>query len=133
MARAGPLVDTSVLIDYFAGVRNRETDALDFFLRDGSPPAIAPVIVQEYLQGLTVPEEFKMAQADLQMFDQLTPPDYPLHVRAAENHTRMKRAGLTIPTVDTLIVTMAQTAGRSLLTRDRHQRDLAASLRVALA
>jgi predicted nucleic acid-binding protein len=51
---------------------------------------------------------------------------------AAENHIQLRRRGITIPTIDTLIVTMAQAAGCPLLTRDRRQRDLARSLRVRL-
>jgi len=132
MAWAGPLVDTSVLIDYFGGIDNRESQILDCLLAQGPPPATCPIIVQEYLQGLIDPEEFALARVDLESFDQLPPPDYQLHIRAAEFHTRMKRQGVTVPTVDTLIVTIAKVAGRPLLTRDGRQQDLARLIRVRL-
>ena len=74
------------------------------------------IIVQEYLQGLIEPTQFALAEADLRLFDRLPPPDYPLHLIAAENHVQMRRRGITIPTIDTLIVTMAQAAGCPLLT-----------------
>ncbi|HEU4340760.1 MAG TPA: hypothetical protein VFU31_04250 [Candidatus Binatia bacterium] len=49
-----PLVDTSVLIDYFSGINTRESAILDELLEQGPPPTTAPIIVQEYLQGLIV-------------------------------------------------------------------------------
>lgn len=129
----GPLVDTSVLIDYFDGITSRETAILDKLLDQGPPPSIAPIIVQEYLQGLIDPTEFALGQADLEKFHQLPPSGYGLHLRAAEAHVRIKRRGLTIPTIDTLIVSMAQEARCSLLTRDGRQREFARFLKVRLA
>jgi len=132
MAWAGPLVDTSVLIDYFGGQENRESQLLDDFLAQGPPPATCPIIMQEYLQGLIDSQEFALARADLAHFDQLPPPDYETHIRAAEFQVQLRRRGVTVPTVDTLIVTMAKVSGRSLLTRDQRQQDLAQSLRVSV-
>jgi predicted nucleic acid-binding protein len=128
----GPLVDTSVLIDYFEGLDCRESVVLDKLLQQGSPPATAAIIVQEYLQGLIEPNEFALAEADLECFDRLPPPDYSIHLMAAENHVKMKKRGITVPTVDTLIVTMAHVAGCLLLTRDGRQKDLARFLKVNL-
>jgi len=132
MAWTGPLVDTSVLIDYFGGIDSRESQILDHLLAQGPPPATCPIVIQEYLQGLIDPEEFALPRADLQSFEQLPPPDYQLHIRAAEFHIQLKRQGVTVPTVDTLIVTMAKMAGSSLLTRDGRQRDLAQLVQVRL-
>jgi len=127
-----PLVDTSVLIDYFTGIKCRETEILDELLEQGPPPTTAAIIVQEYLQGLTEPTKFALAEADLEYFERLPPPDYSLHLVAAENHVKMRWRGITVPTVDTLIATMAQAAGCPLLTRDRRQKDLARFLKVKL-
>jgi predicted nucleic acid-binding protein len=127
-----PLVDTSVLIDYFEGIDCRESAVLDKLLEEGPPPATAAIIVQEYLQGLLEASEFALAEADLECFDRLPPPDYSIHLLAAENHVKLRKRGITIPTVDTLIVTMAHTARRPLLTRDRRQKDFARFLKVNL-
>lgn len=129
----GPLVDTSVLIDYFGGIASRETAILDKFLDQGPPPFTAPIIVQEYLQGLTDPKEFALARADLENFHRLPPSDYQLHLHAAEAHVHTKRRGLTVPTIDSLIVTMAQEAGCTLLTKDKRQKEFARFLKVSLA
>lgn len=133
MDGVGPLVDTGVLIDYFGGVDSRETEILDNLLEQGPPPATAPIIVQEYLQGLTDSNDFVLARADLEDFHQLPPPDYLLHLRAAGFHVRMRRRGMTIPTIDTLIVTIAEVADCPLLTRDARQKELARFVGVPLA
>ena len=122
---AGPLVDTSVLIDYFGGVRNKESDALDRVLANGPPPATAPVIVQEFLQGCPAARDFDPATRWLALFDQLEPPQYDLHVRAARLHLALRRKGLQSSTVDALIVCTAAAAARPLLTRDKVQVRLA--------
>jgi len=129
---AGPLVDTSVLIDYFGGVASAETDALDRCLADGPPPATAPVIVQEFLQGFRLARDFDAAAEALSWFDRLDPPDYAAHEAAARLHVEARRRGRTGSTVDTLIVSMALAAGRPLLTRDAAQRALAVAAGVAI-
>jgi predicted nucleic acid-binding protein len=45
----------------------------------------------------------------------------------------MKRRGVTVPTIDTLIVTIAKAVGCALLTKDGRQRDFARFQRVRLA
>ena len=126
------LVDTSVLIDYFEGIDCRESTVLDKLMERGLLRRLSPFIVQEYLQGLIDPSEFALAEADLECFDRLPPPDYSIHLLAAENHVKIRNRGITVPTVDTLIVTMAHAAGCALLTRDGRQKDLARFLKVDL-
>lgn len=122
---SGPLVDTGVLIDYFGGVRNAESDLLDLLLEHGPPPATAPLIVQEFLQGFMRARDFERARRCLEPFDELEPPDYDLHRKAAALHVALKRKGLTTSSADALIVASAWTAGCALLTRDKAQRALA--------
>jgi predicted nucleic acid-binding protein len=128
----GPLVDTGVLIDYFGGVHNAEADLLDELLEHGPPPATAPIILQEFLQGFTKPRDFEQARLCLEPFDHLDPPGYDQHRRAAELHVGLKRKGLTTSSADALIVASARAAGRPLLTRDKAQRALAEHAGVAI-
>lgn len=121
----GPLVDTSVLIDYFAGTLNRESDLLDVLLAEGEAPCTAPVIVQEFLQGFRRARDVETAQRYLEPFAHLDPPGYEIHELAAAFHRTLKKQGHTTPTVDGLIVAMARSAECPLLTRDEHQRRLA--------
>jgi predicted nucleic acid-binding protein len=129
----GPLVDTSVLVDYFRGVMNRETDLLDALLADGIAPATAPVIVQEFLKGFTRTRDVETATEHLSLFTRLEPPGYDTHERAAAAHRALRRQGFTAPTVDGLIVQMAYDASRALLTRDDDQKRLARAIDVDLA
>lgn len=129
----GPLVDTSVLIDYFGGARTREAGVLDDCFAAGIPPATAPVIVQEFLQGFLRPALADAALLYLSQFDRLPPPDYGAHVAAAALHRAGRRRGQTIPTVDSLIVEIARRNGVPLLTGDAHQRRLARIADVELA
>ena len=129
----GPVVDTSVLIDYFAGVNNRETNTFDELLDEGVAPAIVPVIAQEFLQGFTSASDLAKARGYLSPLERLEAPTYETHELAAALHIDGRRSGKTVPTVDTLVVTMARESGRALLTRDRHQKVLAKIARVPLA
>jgi predicted nucleic acid-binding protein len=122
----GPLVDTSVLIDYFGGALTREADVLERCFTDGIPPATAPVIVQEFLQGFSRRSALDAARLYLSQFERLPAPGYELHHDAAALHRQARRSGDTIPTVDALIVEMARVASLPLLTSDAHQRRLAA-------
>jgi predicted nucleic acid-binding protein len=121
----GPLVDTSVLIDYFGGARTREAGLLERCFAEGIPPATAPIIVQEFLQGFSRASDIDTAGLYLSQFDRLPAPGYEAHAHAASLHRNLRRKGDTIPTVDTLVVEMARRAGLPLLTADGHQRRLA--------
>jgi predicted nucleic acid-binding protein len=121
----GPLVDTSVLIDYFGGARTREAALLDRCFDEGLPPFTAPIILQEFLQGFRRAADLDVAHMILAQFERVPPPTYDTHAAAAALHRDARRAGDTIPTVDTLIVRMALDAGLPLLTADAHQRRLA--------
>jgi predicted nucleic acid-binding protein len=120
----GPLVDTSVLIDYFAGTATREADALERCFAEGVPPVTSPVIVQEFLQGFSRLRDLDSASLYLSQFERLPAPTYQTHADAAALHRLARRQGHTIPTVDTLIVEMARAARLPLLTADAHQRRL---------
>ncbi len=129
----GPLVDTSVLIDYFGGARTREADVLERCLAEGIPPATAPVVVQEFLQGFSRPNDLDTARLILTQFERLPAPGYDTHQRAAALHQEARRNGKIAPTVDALIVEMAREARLPLLTADAHQRRLAPFAGVELA
>ena len=62
------LVDSSVWIDYFNGVDNRQTDVLDEILRMESV-ATGDLILTEVLQGFRHDEDYRRARG---LFDVLT-------------------------------------------------------------
>jgi predicted nucleic acid-binding protein len=113
-----PLVDTSVLVDFFAARASPEADLLDLLLEDGPPPAIAPIILQEFMQGLTRPSDVARGREYLDRFLQIPPPDYGVHEAAAAMSRALRRQGVTSGTADALIVAIAERAGVALLTSD---------------
>lgn len=121
----GPLVDTSVLVDYFRGADTGETALLDLLLEQGIAPAVTAVIVQEVLQGYQLERDADAARRSLASFDELPPPGYDVHRRAARLYREGRRAGITSSTVDALIVAVAIEHDRPLLSRDTVQRRLA--------
>ena len=129
----GPLVDTSVLVDFLRSVSNEETEVLARLLADGIAPATAPIVVQELLQGCRTAHDVDVAQQDLANFDQLPPPDYDIHRRAARLFREFRRGGVTSSTVDALIVATALHHRCDLLSRDAVQKKLADFAGVSLA
>lgn len=117
----GPLVDTSVLVDFFNGRPSPEADLLQALMEDGPAPALVPSVLQEFLQGLTRPGEVAKGLDYLERFIQLPSAGYAVHERAAALHRALRVSGHTPGTVDALIVATAAHAARPLLTSDRVQ------------
>lgn len=118
---SGPLVDTSVLVEFYLDRPSPEADVLEALLSDGPDPAIAPIVAQEFLQGLSRPSDLARGRDYLQRFIQLAPPGYAIHERAAALHRGLRQKGFAAGTVDALIVAMAEAAGLPLLTADALQ------------
>lgn len=122
------LVDTSVWMDYFNGVRSRETDFLDSTLGH-EPVAIGDLILTEVLQGFRSEADYQMAKSlllGLTVFELL---GQDLAVRAADNYRALRRRGVTVrKTVDCIIATFCIERGLPLLYTDRDFDPFARSL-----
>ena len=99
------LVDSSVWIDYFNGVKNDQTD----FLHEGLGTqtfAIGDLIMAEVLQGFKTEKAFKQADhlfTKLFYFDML---GREIAIKAASNYRLLRRRGFTIQkTMDVMIAT----------------------------
>lgn len=113
------IVDTTVWVDYFRGIRNPETDWLDAEL-DRQRLGVADLIVCEVLQG--VRDEATAADVERQLLK--------LHVfetggidlarEAARNYRALRSRGHTVrKTIDCLIATFCLREQHALLHRDR--------------
>jgi predicted nucleic acid-binding protein len=114
------LVDTSVWIDFVGprpGVASRR---LDEIVADGTPFALAPVILQEILQGARSSREFDRLLANLGTQRFLFPSDpVQSHIAAAEIFFRCRRAGISPrSSVDCLIAQIAIENQAALLHHD---------------
>ena len=114
------LVDTSIWIEYAGPRPGRSAARLDELVIAGTPFAIAPVILQEVLQGARSAKEFQRLQKNLTTQRFLYPLD-PLgtYIAAADIYVKCRRAGVTIrSTIDCLIAQIAIENGAALLHND---------------
>jgi predicted nucleic acid-binding protein len=113
------LVDSSVWVDFFNGVRSRETDFLDSTLGH-EPVAIGDLILTEVLQGFRSDSDYQIAKSlllDLTVFDLL---GQDLAIRAADNYRALRRRGVAVrKTVDCIIATFCIERDLPLLYSDR--------------
>lgn len=97
------LVDTSVWIDYFNGVENKQTESLDRILSEQSV-LLGDIILTEILQGFDNDKEFRLAKQALEPLDCVHLGGKSLAIKAASNFRFLRSKGVTIrKTVDMLI------------------------------
>ena len=113
------LVDSSVWIDYFNGVDNKQTDTLNDVL-GLKPIAIGDLILTEVLQGFKNDKDHKSAKLlleDLIIFD-LVGKD--IAIKSADNFRFLRKKGITIrKPVDVIIATFCIDRKLPLLFIDR--------------
>ena len=97
------LVDTSVWIDYFNGIENRQTESLDRIL-SGQSVLVGDIILTEILQGFNSDKEFRLVKQALDPLDCVHLGGKSLAIKAASNFRFLRSKGVTIrKTVDMLI------------------------------
>ncbi|MFA5670119.1 MAG: PIN domain nuclease [Balneolaceae bacterium] len=97
------LVDTSVWIDYFNGIDNKQTDSLDRMLSEHTV-LLGDIILTEILQGFDSDKEFKLVKKALNPLSCVHLGGKPLAIKAASNFRFLRSKGITIrKTVDMLI------------------------------
>lgn len=113
------LVDSSVWIDYFKGVRTPESELLDRML-GVQPLAIGDLIMTEVLQGINSDREFEAVRGQLANLAFLDVGGKEVSVQAAKNYRFLRSKGVTVrKTIDTLIATRCILDGIFLLYSDR--------------
>lgn len=97
------VVDSSVWIDYFSGVKNKQTNKLDQSL-GLRPVAIGDLILTEVLQGFRHDKDYKIAKTlfeGVTIFDML---GKEMAVKSAENFRALRKKGITVrKTADVII------------------------------
>lgn len=113
------LVDSSVWVDYFRGVSNRATEALDHLLTQ-ELLAIGDLILTEVLQGFSDETSFNQAQALLTSLAVIELGGQEIAIQAARNFRVLRGLGVTVrKTIDTIIATRCIESGYTLLHNDR--------------
>jgi predicted nucleic acid-binding protein len=89
------LVDTSVWIRYFRGIKNEETDLLDSLIANDLV-LLVPVLFQEILQGIASQNEYQKTLGLLESLHQYNDHIKPISILAANIFRLGKKKGLTI-------------------------------------
>lgn len=99
------VVDSTVWIDYFNGVKNPQTDYLDAIL-DKKPILVGDLILAEVLQGFRHDPDFEKARRTLGKFTQVHMVSPMLAIQSARNYRALRKKGITVrKTIDCLIAT----------------------------
>jgi predicted nucleic acid-binding protein len=113
------LVDSSVWIDYFNGLRNWQTDLLDDLLSK-VPILIGDLILAEVLQGFRSDDDFEAAKNCLSIIQFREIGGYEIAVQSAQNYRLLRKKGVTVrKTIDVIIGTFCISEGITLLHNDR--------------
>lgn len=113
------LVDSSVWIDYFRGIKSPQTDKLDALLGQ-EVIAVGDLILVEVLQGFDAERDFLQAVDLMRAFPVLDLAGDEIALKAAQNFRRLRALGVTTrKTIDTIIATFCIERGLPLLHRDR--------------
>jgi len=89
------LVDTSVWIDYFNGIENKQAENLDHILSEQSI-LLGDIILTEILQGFDSDKEFRLAKQALDPLDCVHLGGKSLSIKAASNFRFLRSKGVTI-------------------------------------
>ena len=127
------LVDTSVWIDFFKGVKTPQVELLDALL-GVEPLAVGDLILAEVVHGFRTDQDFNQARRLLLTFEIVNIVDPQMAVQAARHHQFLSARGLTVrKTINTLIATCCIQKGLFLLHSDGDFDPFAAHLGLRVA
>lgn len=116
------LIDTSVWIDYFTGIRNSLTDLTDDILAQARV-FVPRVVIAELIQGAKSEKEIKVIEEFLNAFT-IVDQSVDTWLDAGKLSFTIKKKGLTVHLVDCYIALIASEHDCKLLTLDKHFRDI---------
>ena len=112
------VVDSTVWVDYFNGVKNPQTDYLDAIL-DKTPILVGDLILAEVLQGFRHDADFEKVRRMLGKFTQVHMVSPILAVQSARNYRTLRKKGVTVrKTIDSLIAAYCIENDHELLHND---------------
>ncbi len=113
------IVDTTVWIDYLAGIANSQTSWLDREV-ERQRLGLTDLILCEVLQGVRGDAAFTQVRQGLSRFYVFHTSGTELAIAAAQNYRILRGRGHTVrKTIDCLIATFCLQEGHGLLHRDR--------------
>jgi predicted nucleic acid-binding protein len=114
------LVDTSVWIDFFNGIKSVASGILYKMLEAEDSICISDIILAETLQGFRSDEDFESAKTHLLYFPVYSLGSPDSYIKAAQLYRMCRKKGITIrKTIDCLIAQTAIEHHLVLLHRDK--------------
>jgi hypothetical protein len=113
------LIDTTVWIDWFKGIDSPQTNRVGTYLTADYPIWVAPVIVQETLQGVRDDKQSGIIRTALLALNRFQFDSYTMATGAANLYRDLRKKGVTIRKAnDCLIAHYALLADMTLLHND---------------
>jgi predicted nucleic acid-binding protein len=113
------LVDSTVWIDYFNGLKTWQTNLLDNLLSD-VPIIVGDLILAEILKGFRSDDDYESAKSYLSDLPFRQMGGYQVAVKSAQNYRILRKKGVTVrKTIDVIIGTFCIMEGFPLLHDDR--------------
>ncbi|MEZ0486129.1 type II toxin-antitoxin system VapC family toxin [Fibrella aquatica] len=113
------LVDTTVWVDWFKGIDSPQTNRVAVYLAANHPIWIAPVIVQETLQGVRDDKQYELIRTSLLALNCFQADAFLTAIGAADLYRALRKKGVTIRKAnDCLIAYYAIQADITLLHND---------------
>lgn len=114
------IVDTTVWIDYLAGITNPHTSRLNRELTE-QRLGLTDLILCEILQGIRDDSVFRRVHNDLLKFQVFGTGGVYVAVASAQNYRFLRKRGITVrKTMDRLIATFCLDGRRSLLHQNQY-------------
>ena len=115
------LVDTSVLIDFFKGIKNESVSCLKNVIKQQIPFGITSIVYQEILQGTNTRKEYTLLKEYLNCQRFFHPKDpISTYEKAAMIYFSCRKKGITVrSTIDCLIAQVAIEHDAFLLQNDK--------------
>lgn len=115
------LIDTSAWIESFKKTGNKSLQQLIIKTLDSSQVATTNIIMLELLQGCHDKKEYAEMKMRLESLE-LLPANGKVWDTAYNAGYNLKKNGLTIPTIDLIIASIAKSYDYTLIHHDRHFR-----------
>ncbi len=114
------VADSSVWVDFFAGVDSAARVTLRQLLRDGEVRIVVPdLVLFEVLRGFRGEREYRQARALLESLSVEPAGGHALALEAAQHYRHLRADGITVRSaLDVLIASFCIESGYTLLHRD---------------
>lgn len=113
------LVDSSVWINYFNGIADRQTDILDLLIQR-EVVLVGDLILIEVLQGFKSDHDFNIAKKLFNNFPQVGLGGFLVAQQSVANYRLLRKKGITVrKTIDVIIATYCIQEDISLLSSDK--------------